>query len=384
MGQLRYVYPLCSAVWCFSIKRLHLFPILTTKLLSIGTTTEQAARFGVDRSPKSANSKPSVCGLRIAVFFALLGLVITAIHLSVNQGLRSIATSNFGSFNRLVAGKVNTEILISGSSRALCHYDPRIIQTITGRTAYNIGMNASQIDLQLGVLQTYLSHNANTKFLIQNLDLFSFETTRRGEIYDPAFFVPYLSEPDLYACLRVIDPNVVKWKRIPLYGYTVEDMRFTWILGLFGGFGFNPPEDYSLGFNPRPGSWTEDFERFRSANPDGIIYRVEEAGIRALESILRLCQSRGIQVILAYSPEYHEMQRLEVNRPEIISRFVTTARSFGVPFWDWSDAAISTQRQFFNNSQHLNMLGAGAFSTEIAHRLRILLDEQSHEKRNIN
>ena len=37
---------------------------------------------------------------------------------------------------------------------------------------------------------------------------------------------------------------------MPLYGYTAEDMRFTWVWGLLGCLGFSGPEDYYLGFNP--------------------------------------------------------------------------------------------------------------------------------------
>ena len=152
----------------------------------------------------------------------------------IDQGLRNIKTSKFGSFNKLVSGQINTDILISGSSRALCHYDPRLIQTIAGKSAYNIGVNASQIDLQLSVLKTYLAHNIKPGILIQNLDLFSFETTRKDVIYDPGFYMPFLGEGELYEFLETVHADAPKWKNIPLYGYTVPDMRFTWIAGVLG------------------------------------------------------------------------------------------------------------------------------------------------------
>lgn len=296
-----------------------------------------------------------------------------ALHALVNHGLRQIRTSKFGAMNDIIQGRINTDIVISGSSRALCHYDPRIIQSVTGHTAYNIGMNASQIDFQLAVLKVYLKHNQRPKVLIQNLDLFSFETTRAGEIYDPGYYMPYMEEPEIYNFFLGVDRAVWKWKNIPLYGYTVEDMRFTWAVGLLGCLGYENREDYFLGFNPRQGHWTEDFRRFRDANLNGVSYRMDQAGVQALEQIIRICQSQGIQIVLVFSPEYYEMQALEKNRGELMDRFRAMAAAFKVPFWDWSESPVSRNQEFFNNSQHLNAEGAEQFSREVATKLKSAL-----------
>src|SRR6187200_28 len=93
--------------------------------------------------------------LRILIFFVLVVVLACGIDAAINHGLRSIQTSKFGAFNEMMQGKVNAHIVINGSSRALNHFDPRIIQAATGLDSYNIGMNASQIDLQLAILKTY-------------------------------------------------------------------------------------------------------------------------------------------------------------------------------------------------------------------------------------
>ena len=76
-------------------------------------------------------------------------------------------------------------------------------------TAFNIGLNGSQTDMQLARLKTYLRHNKKPLLLIHNLDLFSFQTTHGG-VYDPGQYVPYLEEPPISAALSRIDPDV--WK----------------------------------------------------------------------------------------------------------------------------------------------------------------------------
>ena len=308
--------------------------------------------------------------LRLALFCLFLAALAYAFDWAVNHGLRNSRTSKFGVFNALVDGRINSQILINGSSRALCHYDSRIIQNVTGKSTFNIGMNASQIDLQLAMLKTYLKHNQRPEYLIQNLDAFSFETTERGKLYDPGYFMPYLRENEIYNFVRGVQPDAWKWKHVPLYGYSVEDMRFTWVWGVLGCFGFQGRESYFQGFNPRYGTWTGDFEQFSAGNAAGVTYRLEPQGIAALEEIIQICQSNSIKVVLVFSPEYDEMQLLEKNRAEVFGKFREIAQRYKVQFWDWSDKPISRSKEAFNNSQHLNATGAEWFSQDLAKRLQ--------------
>jgi hypothetical protein len=307
--------------------------------------------------------------LIIAGFFAVLTVMAYGLDALIASGLRAIPTSKFGSMNRVMSGRVNAAIVINGSSRALVHFDPRIIQAITGHSAYNLGMNSTQIDVQLAVLKAYLNHNVAPRLVIQNLEAFTFEATRAGEIFDPAVYLPYLDDPDLYAALLAIDPVVWKWKHVPLHGYGVEDVRFTWISGLLGHVGISRSEDYFQGFNPRSTPWSGEFERFRASVPGGIRYPIEPRGMRALTQLIQLCRERGIDLILVYSPEYIEMQALERNRAQIFARFHELATRFEIPLWDYSDSLLSREKSNFYNSQHLNATGAANFSHAVAHRL---------------
>jgi hypothetical protein len=337
-----------------------------------------------DRSPKHRNTETPV-GLqpsaltktlqargsltRLLLFFLLLALSSVALHVALNHAIKNVDTSSMGVFNRVMAGKVNAQILITGSSRALSHYDPRVIQNLTGKTAYNIGRNASHIDLQLALLKVYLEKNAKPELVIQNLDLFSLQMTPLGEIYEPAVYVPYLGNTTLYDALSRINPHIWKWKFFPLYAYCVEDMKLHWINAAISSLGVRPAEDHLLGFNPRNADWNQDFEAFRAANPNGVTFRIESQGVTALEEFIRLCQLNGIRIVLVYSPEYDEMQAMEVNRTDVISRFSALATSTGVPFWDYSDHPISLNRELFQNSQHLNAEGAARFSLDLAGHL---------------
>ncbi len=138
---------------------------------------------------------------------------------------------------------------------------------------------------------------------------------------------------------------------------------------MMGFFGWNPSEDLFLGFQPRYSAWTEDFERLKAINPDGVRFEIEADGVKEMEELLRLCKEQGIKVLLVYSPEYQEMQTLTTNRAQVFAHFDALRDQFGVPVWDYSNSPISARKQNFYNSQHLNADGAAMFSQEVGARI---------------
>lgn len=312
---------------------------------------------------------------RLVMFAALLLLLACGIHLAINTGLRRIKTSAFGASNQIMDGRVNAQIVVTGSSRALLQYDPRIIQTVTSRTAFNLGRNGSQTDMQVAFFKAYLAHNRKPDLVVHNLDAFSFVTTHT--IFDPAQYMPYLYDRNLYEASRKINPNIWRSRYVPLYGYVVEDVNLTWTRGVAGLFGWSPRQDYFLGFNPRHMQWTGDFESFAASHPTGVTFDIEPAGIRDLEDLILTCKKSGIQLIFVYSPEYDRMQALTNNREQIFAQFHQLADRYDIPLWDYSGWSHNADKGFFYNSQHLNAEGAEIFSADVAHRLQHFLAGQA-------
>jgi hypothetical protein len=301
--------------------------------------------------------------VRILVFSVLCLFAIAGTDYLVNTGLRRITTSAFGVFNRIVKGQINAEIVISGSSRALNHFDPRVIHDETGLSTFNIGINGSQTDMQVAVLKTYLKHNARPSLVVHSLDSFTFVTSRDG-VWFPGQYLPYLKEDAIYQALSVVDADTWKARYLPMYGYAVEDMNFTWLTGVAGLMGRNPKEDRYLGFQPRQAQWTGDFARFKDGKQAGVEFKIEPQGVRDFEELMGLCKELDIPVLLVYSPVYYEMQDLEINRDQIFGRFKDVAQRYGAQLWDYRRSPISFRKDYFVNSEHLNADGAAVFSAE--------------------
>lgn len=328
-----------------------------------------ATAAGADEPCRRAVPPTVASGLwRIGAFTVAVALLAFGLDRFVDAGLQRVASGEFGVWNRIVRGDIDADIVISGSSRALSHYDPRVLQQITGRSAFNIGLNGSQTDMQLARLKTYLRHNRKPMLLIHNLDAFSFQVTHK-EVYDPGQYMPYLDQADLYEALLRVDPGTWKWRYLPLHGYATQDLRLSWLTGLRDWIKPADMDNHVAGYKPRNLRWTEDFERFRAGRPQGIRVTIEPEGVQQMEELLRLCAQQKIPVILSYSPEYLPMQAMTLNRGEIFDRFAALALKHGALLLDFSGSPISQHQDNFYNSQHLNADGASAFSRELASRL---------------
>src|ERR1700675_1996172 len=86
---------------------------------------------------------------RIACFFGMITVLVFGLHMMITAGLRHVKTGQYGVSNRMMLGKINAKVIITGSSRALSHFDPRIIEAQTGLTAFNLGRNGAQADMEL-------------------------------------------------------------------------------------------------------------------------------------------------------------------------------------------------------------------------------------------
>lgn len=322
------------------------------------------AQFGA-RASLCENWKIGVA--RLFAFFALAFIVAFGLDSMLKHEMRKVNTSYLGALNREMSGRVGSDIVISGSSRGLCSYDPRLLQAATGYSVFNISQDATRTDFQLAFLKTYLKHNAKPRILIQNLDFHSFGLSR--EIAYPGLYAPYLGEKEIYNAFKKVDSDVWKWKYCPLYCFAVEDNRLTWMLGIGRAFGRNPTEDLVSGFLPENKHWSADFHAWKNEYPDGQTIDFDANGVQVMEDLLTLCQNQKISVILVFAPVYKELNPMVKNRNQIFAEFGTLSRRFGVPFWDYSEAPWTSDTKYFGNSQHLNRAGAELFSLNLAERL---------------
>ena len=297
---------------------------------------------------------------RLTLFLLAFAIGLCGLHLAIGNGLRRIRTGMFGAYNRAAAGAVNADLIVTGSSRALVHYDPAILTRTTGMSAFNLGRIGAGANAHTAILRAYLHNNRRPRLLIENADLSTLQVI--SSLVDPPEYTPYLDEPGLYNTLLRRYPQIRRMRYLPLYGYVVNDAEFRHYLGLKAWFGIQPPEDYENGFQARHELWLRTFDRIK-ASGQRFHFEPEPEGVRDFEALLADARSRGIAAVVVFSPVYREYLDLVDGRTELMSAIAAAAARQKARFVDFSSfMPIAGSTEYFVDHLHMNSRGAAAFS----------------------
>ncbi len=311
--------------------------------------------------------------LQRALLFALIvGILALGVDRALKHGLRQRTTDVFGVWNDLVQGRARARVLFTGSSRSLVHFDAAAIGEQIGAPCYNLGMDGTQLDLQLGRLRTYLAHHPAPDLIVQEVDIISLEPD--SGLYFPQQYVPYLNEPALYDAVRRNSPEQWKDRWIPLYPFLRHGIGLTLLaMKSLAGLEDTLHDPVHLGFELRDWKWEGSFDNFLKDHPNGVRYKESPQQVATLRSLIRTARQAGSRVALCYAPELEENQRITLNRTSILDTFARIAHEEGVPFWDFSTATLCADRQYFYNSQHLNAKGVALLTPLVADSITAML-----------
>ncbi len=281
--------------------------------------------------------------------------------------VKTINVGELGVMNKIVEGKINSDILICGSSRSLVGIDPLTISQATGFKAFNLSLNGSRLGIQLPVLKTYLKYNKKPKILIQEL---GFESLRLDEkIFAPYKYLPYIYDDELYQGLKKIDPNFWMHKYIPLTNliYFNADFQKVFFKDFFASL--SDGNDYlKEGYNPHNNSWTIDAKSFIKLNLDDY-FSLTDKGNEYLKEVIEICLELNIKIILVTTPVYAKFNQSDYNKEKMIKTFTAIAYKNNIPYYNYLDIPISEEKKYFYNFTHLADNGAKEFSKIISKEL---------------
>lgn len=254
--------------------------------------------------------------------------------------------------------KIDSDIVIYGSSRAWCHFDPAIIEKKMNKRAYNLGLDGHNFWLQYMRHQELLKYNIKPKEIILSLDASSLH--KRVDLFNYQQFLPYLlwnhtlfNKLDSYTGLSLIDCN------IPLVRYFADWRVLDALIRIGLNIDDNPRR--VKGYMGRERIWNDDFKKAKSSIGSYEIV-LDSSSVRLFENFIIECQNNEIKLVLVYSPEYIEGQSFVKNRKAIMELYNFFAQKYNLVFLDYSNADICKQRKYFYNSQHLNNDGSKIFT----------------------
>ena len=300
--------------------------------------------------------------------FILISFCFAAQYI-IDSGLSGYNDDLFADWNNIFKGRLNTDVIILGSSRAFVHFNPRIIDEITGLSSYNLAVDGGTAISQKTKLDAFLDFNPPPKIIIQNVDIFLLY--KEKYVYQKEQFLPYLNKTSIHSNLQKIDNAIWLERIIPLIKY--RGFRYHVVLGFAAFFDLaQKPQTFKYkGYQGIELDWNNDFENFKAKNK--ILRYSDESltfGYDHVEQLIDECKEKKIDIVLVQSPLYFELQNIMPQKDSITNKFSEIAQKKGINFWDYFDDSLCFDQKYFYNSTHLNLQGSEIFSNRFAQKLK--------------
>ncbi|HEV8504657.1 MAG TPA: hypothetical protein VGQ53_04625 [Chitinophagaceae bacterium] len=250
--------------------------------------------------------------------------------------------------------KMNSPMVIMGTSRAHHHYIPSELQKAFNMRAFNAGNDDSYIFFQEALL-TCILKRYNPNIII--LDLLDDEFLKGSVSYDKLnILLPYCEEYPEIEPLAYLKSPFEKYKAISkIYPYNSAVFEI-----LTGWLNVHNKRDSLSGFVPLYGVWNKGIQKIKYDSS------IDVCKVQAFESFVNMCKKHGIQLYVFVSPSYGIYDKS--NRTlEIAAQL---AQKNGYVFHSYLDYSIFNDPDLFNDPRHLNVKGARLFTNLVIEDLK--------------
>ncbi|MDP4277442.1 MAG: hypothetical protein Q8914_07380 [Bacteroidota bacterium] len=262
-----------------------------------------------------------------------------------------------------ICRQTKEDILIFGSSRAIHHYNPIIIQDSLHLSCYNCGQDGNGIILMFGRYKI-ISERYHPKIIIYDVcdgyDLLVGEDNHKYL----AYLRPYYNECKSVDSIFWNIDYTEKYKMFSkMYQY---NSKFIQLLGDY----LHPMQD--LGFNGfRPYKQTMNYEPKIKNDIRKTTYSYDSLKLTYFKEMIKMAKGKTILIFVA-SPAY------KATDSRVFAPLKEICKQNNVSFLDYyCDPEISTNRMYFQDPSHLNGTGADAFTKKIIPQIRFILNSDA-------
>lgn len=289
----------------------------------------------------------------IVLFFFIWFAITGFIDLYYTKDIKKQHIREIDTWERILGDSIDANVFILGSSRAMSHYKPSIIDSITGLNCYNFGLDGKTVESDIMLYNILKNHISDyPKYAIWDVYFGCFTFASK---FGDQQYTPYLSNPEIW---NSINNDSVHFtlidKYIPLLRYWRKQ-----VFPIYNGFNDAKKGYYNLN-NPWLPLKFEDIKNpFEYTINSELVFRFKET--------IRELKANGTKVILVFSPFYYKGVFGVTNLSSIIDSIQLYANELQCPFYNYTNDPICYDTSFFYNAWHLNDKGASLFSTKFAH-----------------
>jgi hypothetical protein len=250
----------------------------------------------------------------------------------------------------------NEEILIFGSSRALHHYNPKILEDSLGMTAYNVGSGGQNIYFHLALLESTLERYT-PKIAILELMYIDFEVTPpQWDTEKLGTLLPFANQSIASRAAVLLRSDQEKWKLVSGI-YPFNSMQYNMLRN-----NFLPYRNHVKGFMPIGRIWNKPIET-KEVKTNSI----DDSKMLALYSFIETCQRNNIQLFIFVSPHYTELNGestyTEVSK-QLKEKYDISVLNFE------NDSLFKSHPEYFADPLHLNKAGTEVFTSYVVQSIK--------------
>lgn len=293
--------------------------------------------------------------LQIVLFFSLLFVIDLVLGYTFSYMSKHSKGGYVGHHHYITDG-VNEDILIFGSSRAIHHYNPKIITDSLGLTCYNCGQDGNGILLYYGWWEIIKEHH-RPKVIIYDItapfDLLLGEDNHK--------YLGWLKESYDRSCIRDIFDSVDKTEKIKMISQMYRyNSKFHQIIADF----FYPVYTVKAnGFVPMKGE--VDTLRIKKKSADSLVENIQFDSLKIYYLNKFIDATDGVKLIFTVSPMWYG------TAPEQLSPIKEICQKRNIPFLDFSNNTKYVHNyNLFKDGSHLNSKGADEFTRDMINEIR--------------
>ena len=131
--------------------------------------------------------------LKFSIFSLILLVISLGFDVFVSSRIKkspSLAKGEYSVWNDIYEGKINSDLVIYGSSRAWVHFNPELLTNTFKIPTYNLGIDGQNFLLQYFRHKELLRFNKRPKIILHSLDIFTF--SKKTKLYNFEQFFPYM------------------------------------------------------------------------------------------------------------------------------------------------------------------------------------------------
>lgn len=295
--------------------------------------------------------------INLSIFFVVLIAVDVCFGFISNYLIKHAAGGEIQKTEYICNG-TSEDLLIMGSSRAVRHYDPKIISDSLGVSCYNCAYIGCGCITAYGLLQALTSHYS-PKYILYEVTP-EFDYLKVEEDYSK-----YLGPLKLYSSVRGVDSIFSSIDPMEKYKMNSNMYRINSKLLQLVAENITKQNFISNGYLPEC--------RLMATEPDDEVTKRyncnDDYKVKCFNNIIQLCKRDKIKLVFIVSPLYNAEKSSEFDYCKEL------AHKYNIPFINhFNDSTINRNKDYFYDPVHMNVVGANAYTRNIIPELRAVFN----------